>query len=64
MSKNPHQTLKYGNGRKTYKELRNMQTEEESTSKSVRRDRLYDKRLQHALKVRDIQELIQLEEEH
>ena len=57
-----HQNLKFGNSRKTYKELRYY--EEEESHKSNRSNKFYDKRLEHALKVKDVKELMKLEEEY
>ena len=57
-----HQNLKFGNSRKTYKELRYY--DEEENHKSNRSNKFYDKRLEHALKVKDVKELMKLEEEY
>ncbi len=57
-----HQTSKFGNNsRKTYKELRHYEHEE--GYKAVRTNKFYDKRLEHALKLKDVEELMKLEEE-
>jgi hypothetical protein len=58
-----HQNLKYGNGRKTFKELR-VNYDEESHHKDLRKNKMYDKRLEHALKSKDVNELMKLEEEY
>lgn len=57
-----HQNLKFGNNRKTYKEMRYY--DEEESHKSNRNNKFYDKRLEHALKIKDVKELMKLEEEH
>jgi hypothetical protein len=57
-----HQNLKFGNNRKTYKELR--QYDEEESHKLNRNNKHYDKRLEHALKVKDVKQLMRLEEEY
>ena len=57
-----HQNLKFGNSRKTYKELRQYDDEESHTAN--RSNKFYDKRLEHALKIKDVKELMKLEEEY
>jgi hypothetical protein len=57
-----HQNLKFGNNRKTYKELR--QYDDEENHKLNRNNKHYDKRLEHALKVKDVKQLMRLEEEY
>jgi len=57
-----HQNLKFGNNRKTYKELR--QYDDEESHKLNRNNKHYDKRLEHALKVKDVKQLMRLEEEY
>lgn len=57
-----HQNLKFGNNRKTYKEMRHYDDEE--SHKSNRANKFYDKRLEHALKVKDVKQLMKLEEEY
>ena len=57
-----HQLIKFGNSRKTYKELRT-NYDYENTRKDLRKNKVYDKRLEHALKSKDVNQLIKLEEE-
>ena len=56
-----HLTNKFGNNRKTYKEMRYY--EDEEASRINRNNKFYDKRLEHALKVKDVKQLMKLEEE-
>lgn len=58
-----HQTNKFGNNsRKTFKEMRHYDDEE--SYRSDRSNKFYSKRLEHALKVKDVDELMKLEEEY
>jgi hypothetical protein len=57
-----HQKIKFGNSRKTYKELR-VNYDHEDTHKGLRKNKVYDKRLEHALKSKDVNQLMKLEEE-